>query len=360
MGSAAAQTYQAGLDLIAQQLSSIHSNAIADLLKPPAIGMELSRLFAVETQISQLSAATLINPWLEADRERREQLAELINPCRGLADGLHTQTSALRQLTEASSGTLHQIVKASAPALPSLDLGLGLAENSTLGVTGDFSMIPGLDGSLQIHAVPRLMPPALVRAGSCRNPWPDRAPWASTPEEPEQPAGLFDDNLDDQGGRRVLEQLSRFVRSEEIPSNAREGMDVLLGWWKLKGPGLSQAESHQFNLTVLGFLRNQLGVAPAADGAEAPRNGELLVPHSQHQVSAPDLAPAVYTTLQLKKLLHLSTDTLKRHARKACSRGPLPQPLSDFPDWFVVEGSDPQGGQNRGWKFQQRLTPEER
>jgi len=97
----------------------------------------------------------------------------------------------------------------------------------------------------------------------------------------------------------------------------------------------------------------------APDGHQQLKSG-LLVPQSQPKLPVPDLAPEVYTTKQLAALLPTTTDTLKRHARSACRRGALPQPLQDFPDWFVVSRSDPQGGQNRGWKFQKRRTPEAR
>jgi hypothetical protein len=155
----------------------------------------------------------------------------------------------------------------------------------------------------------------------------------------------------------VLEQLTRFVRSEEIPGDAREGMDMLLAWWKLHSPRLSQAKSIQFNQTVLGFLRDQLGVTPSADGHQH-LNSALLLPHSQSSIPAPDLAPKVYTTKQLAHQLPSTTDTLKRQARSACEKGQLPQPLPGFPEWHVVAMSAPRGGRNRGWMFQRLLKPE--
>jgi hypothetical protein len=65
-----------------------------------------------------------------------------------------------------------------------------------------------------------------------------------------------------------------------------------------------------------------------------------------------NLNPMVLTTKELAKKLPSTVDTLKRQATHASNRGPLPQPLESFPDWFVVEKSDPGGGRGRGWKFQ--------
>ena len=75
--------------------------------------------------------------------------------------------------------------------------------------------------------------------------------------------------------------------------------------------------------------------------------------------TVPKLHPVVLTTKELAKELPSTTDTLKRQAANASMRGSLPQPLEGFPDWFVVEKSDPRGGQGRGWKFQARHKSEE-
>ena len=99
-------------------------------------------------------------------------------------------------------------------------------------------------------------------------------------------------------------------------------MDFLLALWKLKKTGLSKTERHRLHLTVVDFLIHQIGVLPPAGGLQQ-----------------------LATTQQLAKKLPSTTDTLKRHAKKACENGPLPQQMPAFPGWFVVAQSDPKGGQ---------------
>lgn len=79
------------------------------------------------------------------------------------------------------------------------------------------------------------------------------------------PAGWLDDNLDDEGGRRVLEQLSEFVRSEEIPSDAREKMNVLITWWTLNRLRITPDQSLEFNRSAQHFIGAQLGLTTAPD-----------------------------------------------------------------------------------------------
>ena len=267
------------------------------------------------------------------------------------------QTSGLKQVAEVSSASLRLVAEACSPRLPSLDIDLGLDAIRALGTVGDFSALGDLHGPVRIHAVPRLPNPATPCPGRCREALPDGAPFPSSQEALERAPGLLDTGLESKNSQKLLEELIRFQRSDEIPSDAREGMSVLTAWWKLNRLRITPDQSLEFNRTVHGFIGAQLGLTTAPDRHQELKSG-LLVPRSHRPLPAPDLASEVHSTQQLKKQLHVSTDTLKRHARKACKKGPLPQPLPDFPDWFVVEESDPQGGQNRGWKFQKRVTPE--
>jgi hypothetical protein len=239
-----------------------------------------------------------------------------------------------------------------------MEIGLGLNAIAALGSVGNLAasaVLPDLHVPVRIHAVPRLPSQSAPRPGRCREAFLDRPPLSPVPEAPShpQPTDWIEGDLGDEGGRRVLEQLSRFVRSEEIPTDAREGMDFLLALWTLKKTGLNKTEKHQLHLTVVDFLSRQLGVLPSADGLQQLASG-LLVPHSHCKSPDPDLAPEIFTTQQLTRKLHSTTDTLKRHAKKACENGPLPQPMPAFPGWFVVAQSGPKGGQGCGWKFQQR------
>jgi len=334
---------------------NLASGLTSDILIGRVVSADLLRLQGVTAGITALQG---MNPLLEADQERRERLAELLNPCRGALAALRMQTSGLERVAEASNATLRRMAEACAPRIAPMEIGLGLNAIAALGSVGNLAAVTALADlhvPVRIHAVPRLPSQSAPRPGRCRETFLDRAPLSPVPEAPShpQPTGWMEDDLADEGGRRVLEQLSRFVRSEEIPTDAREGMDFLLALWKLKKTGLSKTEKHRLHLTVVDFLRQQIGVLPPAGGLQQLTSG-LLVPHSHGNTPAPDLAPEIYTTQQLAKKLPSTTDTLKRHAKKACENGPLPQPMPAFPGWFVVAQSGPKGGQGCGWKFQQR------
>jgi hypothetical protein len=311
----------------------------------------LQRLEAVAADIDALQTK---NPFLEAQRELCKRIWKIANPRNmGLEDLL---MQSIRFDSTALTGTesLRWVAKHCAPLFSSLDISLGSDAIGVLGSIGNLSAFGDLHAEMRIHAVPRLPSQRAPRHEGLREAFPNRPPLRPAPGAPNQtaPTGWLEDTLDDEGGRRVLEQLSRFMRSEEIPSDAREGMDFLLALWKLKKTGLNKTEKHQLQLTVVDFLSRQLGVLPSADGLQQRASG-LLVPHSHCKSPDPDLAPEIFTTQQLTRKLHSTTDTLKRHAKKACENGPLPQQMPDFPGWFVVSQSDPRGGQGCGWKFQQ-------
>ena len=331
------------------------SGLTSDILIGRVVSADLLRLQRLTVGITALQG---MNPLLEADQERRERLAELLNPCRGALEALRMQTSGLERVAEASNASLRRMAEACAPRIAPMEIGLGLNAIAALGSVGNLAasaVLPDLHVPVRIHAVPRLPWQSAPRPGRCRETFLDGPPLRPVPEAPShpQPTDWIEDDLGDEGGRRVLEQLSRFVRSEEIPTDAREGMDFLLALWKLKKTGLSKTEKHRLHLTVVAFLRQQIGVLPLAGGLQQLTSG-LLVPHPHSKTPVPDLAPEIFTTQQLAKKLHSTTDTLKRHAKGACDKGPLPQPMPAFPGWFVVSQSAPKGGQGCGWKFQQR------
>jgi hypothetical protein len=336
-------------------------------------------------RVAGMTALQGMNPLLEAERERRERIAELLNPCHGALEALHMQTSGLERIAEllnpchgalealhgqtsgleriAEAGTesLRRMAEACAPRIAPMEFGLGLNAIAALGSIGNLAAVAALADlhvPVRIHALPRLPTQNALCPGRSREAFPDRQPLSPIPEAPAhpEPTGWLEDSLEDEGGQRFLEQLSRFVRSEEIPSDAREGMDFLLALWKLKKTGLSKTERRRLHLTVVDFLRQQIGVLPPAGGLQQLASG-LLVPHPHGKTPAPDLDPEIFTTQQLAKKLPSTTDTLKRHAKKACENGPLPQQMPAFPGWFVVAQSDPKGGQGCGWKFQQRSEP---
>jgi len=326
----------------------------ADMQIGNLISSDLVRLQGVAAGISALQG---ISPLLEAERERRERLAEMLNPCRGLIEGLRSQTSGWERIAEASTASFRRLAETCSPRLPSMEIGLGIDAIRSLGSLGGVVGFADLHGEMRIHAVP-LLAPRFWRPQESEQEESPPALWSPQPA-PERSSGLLDAGVDSEDSQRLLEELIRFQRSDEISSDAREGMSQLNTWWKLNRHRITPDQSLEFNRIVQGFIGSQLGLTAAPDGHQQLSSG-LLLPQSQSKTPAPDLAPEVYTTKQLAALLPTTTDTLKRHARNVCRRGPLPQPLPDFPDWFVVEESDPQGGQKRGWKFQKRQAPEER
>jgi len=309
-----------------------------------------------------------MNSLLEVERESRERLAEMLNPCSSAVSRLCMPTSGVQLIAEASTDSLRRIAEATAPrvasmdfgrgwdAISSMDCGLGIDAIASLGSVGRLAALAAvadLNAPVLTHPVPRRPSFNDHCHERCIETFPERLFIRSVPEAPKPATDWLDDSLDEEGGRMVLEQLNRFVRSEEIPNDAPEGMDFLFALWKLKRPGLSPAEVRQLNLKVQDFLRRQLDLMPSAGGHHQLESG-LFVPHLQGENPAPDLAPEKFTTHQLSKKLPSTPDTLKRHAKRACDTGPLPQPMPAFPGWFVVSQSDPRGGHGCGWKFQQR------
>lgn len=363
------QALQAGIALATQELERNAADAYLKIQKPPAFDKQLGRMFAAENQIGHLiaanlkrlqestpeiSASRLMKTLLEAERERRQRHAVIANSCKEMVEGLRIKTSGLARVAEASTASLRRMAEDCTPRLASLDIALGIDAISALGTVGNFARLADLHDPMRIHAVPLLAPPPSRRQKAD----PECASIPSPQQAPERTPGLLDAGRESNDSQKLLKELIRFQQSDEIPSDAREGINVLNTWWKLNRLRITPDQSLEFNKVVQSFIGAQLDITTAPEVDQQLKSG-LLVPHIHRPLPASCLAPDVYTTQKLKDQLHVSTDTLKRWARKACKRGPLPQPLHDSPDWFVVEESDPQGGQNRGYKFQERRKPED-
>ena len=362
------QALQAGLALVRQQAQlDEFSRRRDEILNHPAVELQKNRLFAADAQIRHLmavdrqrleqinagiAATRLMNPLLEAQQEHQKRIAAMLHPCRGLLEGLRGYSSGWEQVAAASTASLRRMAEACSPTLPSLDIGLGL---DALSSTDRDPHDP-----VRIHAVPRLPSRSTSRHGGCRQAFQERPSIRSVPEAPSPSAstGWREESFDDEAAYKSLEQLGRLIRSEEIPGEIREGINFLLAVRKLKKAGLSTAERYPLRQMVVDFLTRQLGVS-LSDGRLQLLESGLLVPVAREMASVPDLAPEILTTHELAKKLPSTTDTLKRHAKKACAKGPLPQEMEMFPGWFVVSQSDPKGGQGCGWKFRQRLEPQE-
>ena len=328
----------------------------SDIRIESLISADLQRLQAAAA--GSIDALQTMNPYREAGRERWKRLLELPNPCNGVLEGLRMQSIRFDSTSLMGTELPRRMAEACSPRIAPIEIGLGLNAIAALGSVGNLAAVDALTDlhtPVRIHAVPRLPLPSASRPGRCREAFPYRSPLSPVPEAPSHPdpTGWLEGVLDDEGGRRVPEQLSRFVPSEEIPNDARDGMDFLLVLRKLKKTDLSNTERHGLLLTVMDFLRQQIGVLLPAGGLQQLVNG-LLVPHPHDKTPVPDLAPEIFTTQVLAKKLPSTTHTLKRHAKKACENGPLPQSMPAFPGWFVVSQSDPKGGRGRGSKFRRQ------
>jgi hypothetical protein len=305
-----------------------------------------------------IDALQTMNPFLEAERDRWKQLAEIANPCKGVLEGLQMQSIRLDSAALIGTESLRRMAEDCAPRFSSFGIGLGSDAIGVLGSIGNLSAFGDLHAEMRIHAVPRLpsLPPP--RLGRCPETLPDRPPRRSVPESPSRkaPASWLDDNLDEESGQRILEQLSGFVRSAEIPSDAREGMSVLITWWKLNRLRITPNQSLEFNRSVQRFIGVQLGLTTSPDDHNQLNCG-LLMPRGEGRQQLPtiELDPHNYTSLELSAILNYGDSTIRRQAKTAWTKagGLGPCPLRKDSNWYVVEAAEDGGGQKRGWKFQQ-------
>jgi hypothetical protein len=215
----------------------------------------------------------------------------------------------------------------------------------------DIGSISELHIPVRNHAVPRQPSQRLARSGRFRDHLPDRAPFPSPSEAPEQCAGWLDDNLDEE----LLAQLSRFVLSEEIPSDVRDVLSAIRTLCQMNQNRLTSENRLGFNLIVQAFMRGQLGL-PTSMGSHQQLSSGLLVPipNNQDQATTPDLEPREYTSKELAEQLSYGDATIRRKAADSWQEGAGPQPLKGSQDWYVVGRGNSEGGRRCGWKFQQR------
>ncbi len=331
------------------------------IIKPIATEAATGGHIAAENEqckerVIQVNISAALQSFNEAKNETLAHLAEVVQPPRWVSEFKRSHARALRHSAEVQQEIFKRVAQINTPSSSPL-VGLRLGDFDAPEAFSAIKTISELNIPLRIHALPRLQSPHVAGPQGCRDHLSEWAP-QSPPEAPEQADGWLDDNLNDEGRSKLLEQLSWFLRSEEISSDAREGIRMILAWWNRIHPQITSDQSLEFNLNLKVFLRALLSLSAAPDGHQKLSSG-LLVPRSHVSVPTPDLAPDVYTTKQLAKKVHTTMDTLKRHARIASAEGPLPQPLPSFPGYFVVEMSDPKGGKGCGWKFQEERKPED-
>ena len=331
----------------------------SDIRIESLISADLQRLQAAAA--GSIDALQTMNSYVEAGRERWKRLLELPNPCKGVLEGLRMQSIRFDSTSLMGTELARRMAEACSPRIAPIEIGLGLNAIAALGSVGNLAAVDALTDlhiPVRIHAVPRLPSPSAPRPGRCRVVFPYRSPLSPVPEAPSHPdpTGWLDDNLDEESGLRFLEQLSGFVRSAEIPSDAREGMSVLITWWKLNRLRITPNQSLEFNRSVQRFIGVQLGLTTSPDDHNQLNCG-LLMPRGQGRQQLPtiELDPRTYTSLELSGILNYGDSAIRRQAKTAWTKagGLGPCPLRKGSSVYVVEAAEDGGGRNRGWKFQQ-------
>lgn len=316
-----AQTLQRQLDAQMQPLRAARDTAVTALI----------------SQHSQLLQAALqASPYqqvLDAERSRLRELTEQFNPCIGLL----TANSVDQEISRISK---HLTVASSPP--PTL---YGFAEDHLEGDQDDL----GHDGVV-IHASPA--------SQAARPDAPDRLQRLSSPllaiggrnlfcrsGAEEHPVGQAD---------QLLRHLEAFLASDEVGADPKEGIAGLIAWMKCKGGPSTDAEGLELNRLILRFLRGEPQLYTPSESRLS--NRPRLDRSRASMTPTPELEEEALSSNQLAKKLKYDDSTLRKNASEAFEQGPLPQPLKNAPDWFVVEAPGSAGGRGRGWKFKERIA----
>ena len=365
------QAVQLKVSLAIQQLEFCASDAFRKLLKPPAIQIELSGMVSAKNPLAPLialhlkppqqnavdsSATRLMNLFRETEREQRHRLTEIINSYRGLGESIRLQTSELKRRAEASTASISRMAEACAYRLSSLESGQVLNTTWSTEPIGDFDTISDQHRPWLNHAVPKMRSQGVAQLRRCRDCVSGRTPLQAAQEKLNQETVCVDDDNDE----KILALLSQFIESAEMPRNKRDRLIALLSICQLHQNGQSSDNSLEFNRIAQAFRRSQLRLPTSTVDWNQQLNSGLLLPLSHYTVLAPDLAPGILTTKLLGEKLSTSTSELKRQARSVSDKGPLPQELLSFPGIFLVGRSNPNGGKNCGWKFQEVRKKEDK
>jgi hypothetical protein len=359
------------VSLAIQQLEFCASDAFQKLLKPPAIQIELSGMVLTENPFEHLvagylqppqqnavdsSATRLMNPFRETEREQQHKLTEIINSYRGIGESIRIQTSELKRRAEASTASLSRMVEACAYRLSSLERGQVLNTIRATESIGDFDTISDQHRPWLNHAVPKIRSQGVARPRRGRDCVSGRTTLQAGTETLNKETASVDDDNDE----KILTLLSQFIDSAEMPRNKRDRLIALLRICQLHQNEQSSDNNLEFNRIAQAFRRSELRLPTSTVDWNQQLNSGLLLPLSHYTELAPDLAPEILTTHLLFKKLSTSTSELKRQARSESEKGPLPQPLLSFPGIYVVERSNPNGGSNCGWKFQEVRKKEDK
>jgi hypothetical protein len=296
----------------------------------------------------QVSGSLAMQQSIAEDFARFAKLASLP---RGLMESVQSQANAVQRVVEDNGEKLRRVAEMNPHHLPLLEMRQSMGSLIAVRARCDIGSISELHIPVRNHAVPRQPSQRLARSGRFRDHLPDRAPFPSPSEAPEQSAGWLDDNLDDE----LLARLSRFIQSEEIPSDAREVLNAIRTLCQLNQNRLTSDNRLELDLIVQAFIGAQFGL-PTSKGSHQQLSSGLLVPrlNNQDRVAQPDLEPRIYTSKELAEYLSYDEATIRRKAAASWQEGAGAQPLKGIPDWYVVERGNNNGGRRCGWKFQQR------
>jgi hypothetical protein len=245
--------------------------------------------------------------------------------------------------------------EACAYRLSSLESGQVLNTTIATEPIGDFGTNTDQHRPWLNHTVPKMQAQRVAQPRRCRDCVSSRTPLQAAPETLNQETDCVDEDNDEKN----LELLSQFIEPAEMPRNKRDRLIALLSICQLHQNGQSSDNSIEFNRIAQAFRRSQLRIPTSTADWNQQLSSGLLPPLSHYIVPGPDLSPGILTTQLLVKKLPTSTSALKRHARSVSDKGPLPQELLSFPGIFLVGRSNPNGGRNCGWKFQEARKTED-
>ena len=180
---------------------------------------------------------------------------------------------------------------------------------------------------------------------------PSPFPGGPQPDAGEQESAQVENNR-----QQLIAKLSEFVQANEIPTNAKEGIESMCEYLRLKQYKLTPGEGRQLNQAIFNHLLEQL-LLPANVASCPPESIKISAVEGFNravEANPPDLDPRIYTSMNLADMLKYSDSTMRRKAMSAWERngGTGPVQLEARSDWYVVEAPAPGGGSRCGWKFQ--------
>lgn len=343
------RAFRVGLDVAKRRLES-SANSQHQTTIERALERDRARLKAV---LADLSGANAFNGVLEAERLRREQLSALVDPTRGLLDDLKARTKELQSLVDSQSEGLRRMAELGSSGVQQLAAELSIGKLSELYSPLRIHaapLAPARADEPQSHGSATRAPEQKVLQHSARS-----SLLIPAPAKQENPCAIPNQNLDSAGTQQLLNHLSRFLESEEIPCDARVGLSGTIAWWKLNQGSLNPEHGRKLNTLLLAFLQQQLGLEASPAHHDLLSSGLLVPSSSERDVPevVPDLDPKIYGSKELAEILRYHEANIRRLAAAAWKKGPGPQPLKKDSEWYVVAAPDSsEGGRGCGWKFQ--------